>query len=265
MKKLNKIGYLPKNYKIAWIVMRAGLLLWGIYGLFHGSTVEFLQAIFAIIFTHLWDMFQIFGGKSFITKVSYKSMTMLNVFIFVGCVIGTTLNNRTSFHSSDLFTHTLSGFIAAYCGYDFAYLIQGKKGRLAPALAAMFALCFALAIGVGWEFYEFSMDRIYGMHLQCSTPTSELGLIDTMKDLIMGTTGALIGMFYVAFKRNGVFGKSKKQIKEQIEKKKNEDAEKERVWQDYLVKKAEKEKLFEEDNNFNGQSDGLTGEFKRKV
>lgn len=265
MKKLNKIGYLPKSVRIAWIAMRVGLLIWGIYGLFHGSTVEFLQAIFAIIFTHLWDMFQLFGGKSFITKVSYEYQTMLNAFIFFGCVIGTTLNNRTSFQSSDLINHTIAGFISAYFGYDFAVLLQGKKGRLSPALASMFGLAFALAISVGWEFYEFSMDRLYGLHLQCSTPTSEAGLIDTMVDFIMAAVGALIGMFYISFKRNGVFGKTKKQIKAQNALQKKQDEEKERVWNDYLRKKSEKEKMFEEDSYFHGQSDGFAEDFTRKI
>ena len=63
-------GYLPASHKILWVVLRVGLLAWGTYGLFHGSVVEFLEAIFAIIFTHLWDFFQIFGGFSFITRVT---------------------------------------------------------------------------------------------------------------------------------------------------------------------------------------------------
>ena len=50
-------GYLPASHKILWVVLRVGLLAWGTYGLFHGSVVEFLEAIFAIIFTHLWDFF----------------------------------------------------------------------------------------------------------------------------------------------------------------------------------------------------------------
>ncbi|MGN1161917.1 MAG: hypothetical protein ACI4SX_06695 [Candidatus Fimenecus sp.] len=54
-------GYLPKSQKILWIVLRAVIICWGVFGLFHGSVVEFLEAIFAVIFTHLWDFFQIFG------------------------------------------------------------------------------------------------------------------------------------------------------------------------------------------------------------
>ncbi|MBO4338610.1 MAG: hypothetical protein K5755_04145 [Clostridiales bacterium] len=249
---------MPKKVRIAWIAMRAGLLVWGIYGLFHGSVVEFLQAIFAIAFTHLWDMFQLWGGRSFITKVHYKYQTLLNAFIFFGTVIGSTINNRTSFEHCDLISHFLAGALTAYFAYDFAFLIQGKKGRLSPALASMFSLGFSCAICVGWEFYEFTMDRLYGLHLQRSLPTSDCGLTDTMVDLIIGVAGALIAMLYIAFKRNGVIGKDKNRIKQQKQRENEQAAEKERVWQDYLLKKRERENLFNNDSFFTETPDELT-------
>ena len=168
----NYPGYLPQSHRILWLLIRVALMLWGIYGIFHGSVVEFLEAIFAILFTHLWDYFQVFGGRSFIIRIGYENQTMLNVFMFVCVVIGSTLNNRTDFGSFDIVTHTCSGFISAWFGYDFAVLMQEKNySKLSPALAAMFGLCFSLGIDVGWEIYEFTMDRLYGLSLQCSSPT----------------------------------------------------------------------------------------------
>lgn len=226
--------YLPKSHRILWLFLRVGIMLWGLYGLFHGSTVEFLEAIFAILFTHLWDFFQVFGGNSFITRVDYLSGTMLNVFIFIGVVVGSTLNNRTDFHDFDLVTHFCAGFIAAWCGYSFAQIMQGRYARLSPALASLFSLCFALGISVGWEIYEFTMDRLYGLALQCSSPTTDAGLVDTMIDFIVTAAGALVGMFLVAFYRNGRIGKNKRAVREQIEREKREAAKKEQVWEAYL-------------------------------
>lgn len=257
----NKIGYLPKKVRLAWIAMRAGLLIWGIYGLFHGSVVEFLQAAFAIAFTHLWDMFQLWGGKSFITKVHYKYQTLLNAFIFFGTVIGSTINNRTSFEHIDLISHTIGGALIAYFAYDFAFLVQGnKKGRLSPALASMFSLAFSVMLCVGWEFYEFTMDRLYGLHLQKSVPTSEIGLVDTMVDLILGAVGALVTMLFIAFKRNGIIGKDKQRIREQIAFQKEQDARKEQVWQDYLSKQRQKSDLLGDDEYFMASPEDITGE-----
>lgn len=227
-------GYVPKSHWHLWIVLRAGIMLWGIYGLFHGSVVEFLEAIFAILFTHMWDYFQVFGGNSFITRVDYLSGTMLNLFIFIGVVIGTTLNNRTDFQSFDLVTHFCAGFLAAWFGYEFSIIIQGRYGRLSPALSAMFAICFSLGISVAWEIYEFTMDRLYGMSLQCSEPTSEIGLLDTMTDFIMAAVGGLLGMFLVAFYKNGKFGKNKKAVRARIAEEKQEAQIKEQLWAEHL-------------------------------
>ena len=176
-------GYLPKSQKILWLVLRTVIICWGVFGLFHGSVVEFLEAIFAVIFTHLWDFFQIFGKKSFIIEVDCGSQTMLTVFIFTAVVIGSTVNNRTTFQHIDVLTHFIAGFISAWFGYDFANIVYRKRGDLGPAMSSLFALTFALALAVGWEIYEFSMDRIYGMNLQCSAPDTEYGLIDTMLTL----------------------------------------------------------------------------------
>ncbi len=212
----NSFGNLSKSQKILWIVLRIIIFCWGVYGLFHGSVVEFLEAIFAIIFTHLWDFFQIFGKKSFIIEVDAFSQTLLNIFIFVAVVIGSTLNNRTTFEHFDLVTHFGSGFLSAWFGYDFANIVYRKRGDLGPAMSSLFSLAFALSIAVGWEIYEFSMDSIYGMTLQ-------RGNTDTMVDFISCAIGAVLAMLLVAFLRNGIIGKNKEKMKElrRIEKEKS--------------------------------------------
>ncbi len=212
MKKLNRIPAIPVSHQVTWWVCRAALFIWGTVLLFLGYTTEFLEAIFAIIFTHLWDMFQLFGGKSFIIKVPYSIMTYLNCFIAFGVVVGTTVNKFTSFDYIDIPEHFFAGFIAAAGGYELAVVIQSKQPKdkkISPALASLFALCFAVTITIAWEYYEFTMDKLYGLNLQNSAYNSESGLIDTMVDLILGSAGALTGMFVTAFTKNKVRRKKK--------------------------------------------------------
>lgn len=213
--KPRPIDRIPKGHLITWIVCRSLLLIWGIAALFLSYNVQFLQAIFAIIFTHLWDMFQLWGGKTFITKVPCSFQTKLNLFICYGCVVGTTVNKLTSFEHIDLISHFLSGVIAASIAYDLAIMIQGEKRPVGPALASMFALCAAMTVAVGWEFYEFSMDRLYGMELQVSTPLSDAGLVDTMVDFMTCAAGAIITMLVCAFRHVGYIGKNKAEVRAQ--------------------------------------------------
>ena len=226
-------GYLPKKQRILWIILRIVILGWGVYGLFHGSVVEFLEAIFAIIFTHLWDFFQIFGKKSFIIEVEASTQTMLSLFIFIAVCIGSTLNNRTTFEHFDIVTHCASGVLSAWFGYDFANIIYRKRGDLGPAMSSLFSLAFALSIAVGWEIYEFSMDKLYGMTLQ-------KGNTDTMVDFISCTVGAVITMLFVAFLRNGIIGKNKEKVKEERRLENEKRLLKDKLYLDYINSKEEK-------------------------
>lgn len=226
-------GYLPKNQRILWLILRIVILGWGVYGLFHGSVVEFLEAIFAIIFTHLWDFFQIFGKKSFIIEVEASTQTMLSLFIFIAVCIGSTLNNRTTFEHFDIVTHCASGVLSAWFGYDFANIIYRKRGDLGPAMSSLFSLAFALSIAVGWEIYEFSMDMLYGMTLQ-------KGNTDTMVDFISCAIGAVITMLFVAFLRNGIIGKNKEKVKEERRLENEKRLLKDKLYLDYINSKEEK-------------------------
>ena len=225
-------GYLPKNQRILWIALRIVILGWGVYGLFHGAVVEFLEAIFAIIFTHLWDFFQIFGKKSFIIEVEASTQTMLSLFIFIAVCIGSTLNNRTTFEHFDIVTHCASGVLSAWFGYDFANIIYRKRGDLGPAMSSLFSLAFALSIAVGWEIYEFSMDKLYGMTLQ-------KGNTDTMVDFISCAVGAVVTMLFVAFLRNGIIGKNKEKVKEERRLQNEKRLLKDKLYLDYIKSKEE--------------------------
>ncbi len=225
-------GNLSKEQRILWIVLRVIILCWGIYGLLHGSVVEFLEAIFAIIFTHLWDFFQIFGKKSFIIEIEASTQTMLSLFIFVGVCVGSTINNRTTFEHFDLVTHFASGVLSAWFGYDFANIIYRKRGDLGPAMSSLFSITFALGIAVGWEIYEFTMDSLYGMTLQ-------KGNADTMMDFVCCTIGAVITMLLVAFIRNGVIGKNKEEIKKARRLEKEKHILKEKLYKEYLESKGD--------------------------
>ena len=216
MKKLNQITPIPTAHQIIWWVCRALMLAFSVYGMLNNSVTMYLMGLFSIAFSHMWDMWQLFGGKSFITRVNYFSQTLLNVFIVYSCGVYL-LNTRTNIHFFDILSHFCSGFIATWLGYDFAVVFQGKKRHLSPALASFFALTFSMFIAVAWELYEFTMDRVYGYALQTSDIISEVGLVDTMTDFICCAVGSVLGMFMVAFYRNGIIGgKNRKKLRAEV-------------------------------------------------
>lgn len=215
MKKLNKITPIPKSHEILWWVCRGIMVAFSVYGILNGSVTMFMMGLFSVAFSHLWDMFQLFGGKSFITRVDFMAQTFLNLFVTYSLGVYL-LNTRTNIHFFDILSHAASGFIATWFAYDFAVVFQGKKRHLSPALASFFALTFSMFIAVAWELYEFTMDRVYGYQLQTSQLLSEIGLRDTMEDTICCVVGSVIGMFLVAFYRNGIIGKNRKELRAQV-------------------------------------------------
>lgn len=215
--KKDPVNKIPKAQLIFWIIVRISMIICATYSFVHGDLVMGFESVFCFIFTHLWDMFQVFGNGSFIEEVPPLSQTMLNLIIFVGIVIGSYMGYFDSLFWFDNMMHILSGVVCAVFGYDFACIIQRKKGQCAATLAAIFSIMFALSIALGWEFYEFAMDTLHGTNLQLAKAGQEtamfdiskynneygyLGLVDTMTDMIMNTIGGLAGMIFMIVLRN---------------------------------------------------------------
>ena len=153
------------------------------------------------------------------------------IFIFAAEILGEIFNFYTIFPFWDTVLHTLNGFLAAAVGFSLVLLLNKSEKilmYLSPLFAAIVAFCFSMTIGVIWEFFEFSMDRIFLLDMQKDTvlhtissvalnPEGEnvpviidgisdvsvdgrelglggyldIGLYDTMQDLFVNFIGAL--------------------------------------------------------------------------
>ncbi len=212
--KRDPVETIPKWEFAFWVLVRVSMIVCAAYSFFiQKDMIMGFESVFCFIFTHLWDMFQIFGNGSFIEDVPPLSQTMLNVVIFIGIVFGSYFGLFDSISWYDNLTHVNAGLVCAVFGYDFACIIQRKKSTCAPTLAAIFALMFALSIAVGWEFYEYAMDTLHGTNLQLAQPVDGMvydpilgsgyyGLKDTMTDLIMNAIGGVAGMIAMILYRH---------------------------------------------------------------
>lgn len=174
------------------------------------------------------------------------------VFIFAAEILGEISEFYIVFPFWDTVLHTLNGFLAAAIGFSMVDLLNRSEKtmfNLSPLFMAIVAFCFSMTIGVIWEFFEFGMDQIAGYDMQKDTvihtirsvtldPAGrnvpyviqditqtavngqelglggylDIGLIDTMQDLIVNFIGAVvfsvIGFFYVKNRgKNSVAGR----------------------------------------------------------
>ena len=144
------------------------------------------------------------------------------VFIFAAEILGEISEFYLVFPFWDTVLHTVNGFLAAAIGFSLVDLLNRSERtvfNLSPLFTAIVAFCFSMTIGVVWEFFEFGMDTLIGYDMQKISETAvngqelglggylDIGLIDTMQDLIVNFIGAaifsVIGFFYVKNRGKG--------------------------------------------------------------
>ena len=69
----------------------------------------------------------------------------------------------------DTILHTMSGAMLGALGFSMIAIFNNAERiplNLSPVFIALFAFCFALAMGAVWEIYEFTMDSVFGTNMQ---------------------------------------------------------------------------------------------------
>lgn len=169
------------------------------------------------------------------------------VFIFAAEILGEISEFYLVFPFWDTVLHTINGFLAAAIGFSMVDLLNRSEKivfNLSPLFTAIVAFCFSMTIGVIWEFFEFGMDQLLEYDMQKDTVIHalrsvtldpegrnvpyvisnitetvvngrdlgiggylDIGLIDTMQDLIVNFIGAsvfsVIGFFFVKNRGKG--------------------------------------------------------------
>ncbi|MCL2219297.1 MAG: hypothetical protein FWB94_05355 [Chitinispirillia bacterium] len=112
----------------------------------------------------------------------------------------------------DKLLHLTGGLVIAACGFSIVYgFSRGEEGymKLSPFFAGLFSFCFALALLVLWEVFEYYVDTLGGYNMQrwrnglqelevdgvtylITSVKQGHGLVDTMNDLIIGIVGAAV-------------------------------------------------------------------------
>ncbi len=172
-------------------------------------------------------------------------------FIFAAEILGELGEFYVKFPYWDTMLHTLNGFLCAAVGFSLVDVLNRNsriKFSLSPFFLSVVAFCFSMTIGVLWEFFEFSCDFFLNIDMQKDTVINvinsvklnpegankvisvtgiekttvngtelpvngylDIGLFDTMKDLLVNFIGALIfsfiGYFYVKNRGEGKFAK----------------------------------------------------------
>lgn len=209
------------------------------------------ENVFVCSLTLVLFLVPAFFQKNFGIQLPTTLEIIIMFFIFAAEILGEIAEFYVTVPAWDTMLHTTNGFLCAAIGFSLVDLLNRNsrfKFYLSPLYLSIVAFCFSMTIGVLWEMFEFSADIFLGTDMQKdyivsrissvslnAVPSNkpviidgikdvavngqslgidgylDIGLIDTMKDLIVNFIGAVvfsvIGFFYVKSRGNGSFAR----------------------------------------------------------
>ena len=219
-----------------YVVLRLIVIAVAVLQFFNGNYANAALCLFTLVLFLL----PAFVESNFGVRVPSTLEIIVLLFIFAAEILGELGDFYVKFTFWDTMLHTLNGFLAAAVGLSLIDLLNRSERfdvHLSPVFVALVSFCFSMTIGVLWEFFEFGMDCIFLTDMQKDTVVNvissvslnpdgvnkaviirditdtavngqslglggylDIGLIDTMKDLLVNFIGAVVfsifGYFY---------------------------------------------------------------------
>ena len=169
------------------------------------------MAIFVTILTLILTYFDLIFVRYNI--VIPKEFQVLVIFFIVGSLFLWEVHNfYERYYWWDSLLHTFSWLALGFIGFIILYVFYKSWKFDAPAwIIAMFAFCFAMALWVLWEIFEFlvdeflwwNMQRARNLELVYDVFDTRLWVKDTMYDLMLDAFWALIASisWYIYLKK----------------------------------------------------------------
>lgn len=245
---MKKYKELKKEYEktkkssiIVYIVLRTLVIFSMVRQILRGDLNNAFLCVLSLVLFTLPGVFQ----KKFKIKVPNLLEIIIYLFIYSAEILGEIHNFYGHIPAWDTILHTLNGFLCAGIGFSLVDLLNenSKKIKLSPIYVAIVAFCFSMTVGVCWEFFEYSADKIVKTDMQKDVLVQEIstvyldpnkanktvllkdigktiiydknnneiavidngyldiGINDTMKDLLVNFVGAVVysilGYFYI--------------------------------------------------------------------
>lgn len=230
---------------VVYVILRAVVIVALVLSALRGE----YESVFICSLTLLLFLLLAFVERNFGIDLPDTLQIIVLIFIFAAEILGELQSYYVLFPHWDTMLHTINGFLFAAVGFALLDVFNrnpGIKFELSPAYLALVAFCFSMTVGVLWEFFEFGCDMLlhtdmqkdFVIHTISSVSLNpdhvnsaviienidevivngqslglggylDIGLIDTMKDLLVNFVGAvifsIIGFFYVRGRGNSGF------------------------------------------------------------
>ena len=225
-----KLLFNDRTKQMIYFILRLSVTLVGIRQFFLSN----YHGIFMCFLTLILFMIPKIINKRFQIALPNLLEIIIIVFIYSAEILGEVNRYYLTVPHFDTILHTINGFIMAGIGFALVDILNRSEKvtfSLSPAYLVFVAFCFSMTTGVIWEFFEFGMDQFLltdmqkdtiiqtvssvkfhpeGLNESVAIPIEsvvindevwnyggylDIGLIDTMKDLIVNFVGAIVFSF----------------------------------------------------------------------
>ncbi len=179
-KRNRRIWYTNKSTVIVFVVLRALIALTVVLSLLRR---DYESAFIAVITFFLMLLPSILSRGLHITLPGTLEVILL-CFIFAANILGEINNFYVRVPHWDTVLHTLNGFCFAAIGFALVDMLNRSERvslHLSPLFLAIVAFCFSMTIGVMWEFYEYTGDRVLALDMQKDTVIHEFSTVELDK------------------------------------------------------------------------------------
>ena len=232
-----------KSSFLVYTILRALVIVCMVLQIFNGNYENVFLCFLTLLLLIIPSLIQV----NFKIELPTTLEIIILLFIFAAEILGEIQEYYIKIGSWDTILHTLNGFLMAAIGFSLVDILNREermKFQLSPVFMSIVAFCFSMTVGVMWEFFEYGMDCLFQFDMQKDTIVQtissvmldpegrnvpvvisgiqdvivngqnlnlggylDIGLHDTMKDLLVNFVGAVvfscIGYFYIKSKGKG--------------------------------------------------------------
>lgn len=164
-----------KGSIITYLILRALVIFSMIRQILRGDLNGAFLCILSLIF------FTLPGLIKYKFKITLPSVleTIIYLFIFAAEILGEIYNFYGNIPNWDLMLHTINGFLCAAVGFSLIDLLNenSKKIKLSPIYVTLVAFCFSMTVGICWEFFEYTVDKVLLYDMQKDTIISTMSTV----------------------------------------------------------------------------------------
>lgn len=164
--KTVKLAYeeTQRSSVIIYVILRLLVILCLILQIIKGDFTSAALCLLSIILLAI----PVFVQSKFKITLPNRLEIAIYLFVFAAEILGEINNFYGIIPFWDSLLHVINGFLAAAIGFSMVDLLNtnSDKFNLSPFYLCLVAVCFAVTIGVIWEFIEYGADKYFKLDMQ---------------------------------------------------------------------------------------------------